>query len=92
MTDSGLNYEHGMNQDERVCTDFACAVFFLFFLGTMAAVALFGVVKGDPVALYKPFDHQLRMCGVSPGVEGYPKLYSTKMYVAVSDSDYLDRG
>ena len=77
-TDSGLNRETGLNFN-RTCTDFLCLVLFLAFLASMASIAMYSLIKGNPKTLYKPYDHANRICGFSPGVEDYGKLYMTRL-------------
>lgn len=75
-TDSGLNHEEGMNFN-RSCTDFLCLVLFLAFLASMVSIAIYSLVKGDPKALYKPYDFKDRICGFDAEVKDYGKLYMT---------------
>lgn len=75
-TDSGLNHDEGMNYN-RSCTDFLCLVLFLAFLASMVSIAIYSLVKGDPKALYKPYDGKSRICGFDEDVKDYGKLYMT---------------
>jgi len=54
-TDSGINEETGMVY-ERGCTDFLCGIVFLVFVASLFAVAIFGLIKGEPKRLIKPYD------------------------------------
>jgi hypothetical protein len=76
--DSGLNAETGLNF-ERGCTDMICALVFLCFVATMLGTAFYGIVKGDPRAMVKPYDFTRSICGVNDTVKDYGKLYFTKL-------------
>lgn len=74
----GLNKKSGMNM-ERGCTDFLCAVIFLVFLSTMFTVGVYRLLKGQPKAMIKPYDHSKKICGFDEEVKDYGKLYLTKL-------------
>lgn len=78
VTECGLNATTGLNFD-RGCTDMICVIVFLAFIATMFGTAFYGIVKGDPKALIKPYDFTNNICGVNDTVKDYGKLYFTKL-------------
>lgn len=83
-TDSGINEETGLNY-QRSCTDFICVVFFLVFVSCMFAVAIFGLIKGEPARLFAPYDFDNRFCGVDESVKEYPYLFVTNFQPTYAD-------
>ena len=87
----GLNKETGINFD-RGCTDFLCVVIFLVFVSCMFAVAIFGLIKGEPSRLFAPYDNWNRFCGVDESVKDYPYLFIANFEPAYSDGWYATTG
>ena len=77
-TDSGVNEETGM-VFERGCTDFLCGIVFLVFVASLFAVAIYGMIRGDPKRLIKPYDFNSKICDVDDEVKGFGKLYFAEL-------------
>ena len=73
-----MNRKHGINM-KRGCTDFLCAILFLSFISVMFASGIYGLIKGQPKAMIKPYDHSQMICGYDDVVKDYGKLYLAKL-------------
>jgi len=87
----GLDKEKGM-AFERGCTDFLCVVIFLVFISCMFAVAIFGLIKGEPGRLFAPYDFDYRFCGYDPEVKEFPNLFITNFQPTYTDAYYAASG
>lgn len=81
----GMNQQTGINFN-RGCTDFLCAIVFLAFIATMFGAATYGLIKGNPKAMIKPYDFTMSICGVNDTVKDYGKLYLTDLAPTWSES------
>lgn len=70
----GMDKETGINYN-RGCTDFLCVVFFLVFVSTMFGTAFYGLIKGHPKAMIKPYDFTNKFCGINDTTKEYGKLF-----------------
>jgi len=73
-----MNADKGININ-RGCTDFLCAILFLAFISVMFASGCYGLIKGEPKAMIKPYDHSEMICGFNDDVKDYGKLYLAKL-------------
>ena len=76
---SHFEAKKGFNHKSRRCQDTPFLFIFLFCLGSMLGVTLYGLVQGDPAKYIAPYDGTLKFCGIDPGYEAYPKLYLTDL-------------
>lgn len=85
VLECGMDKETGINFN-RGCTDFICVIFFLVFVGCMFGTAIYGLLKGHPKAMLKPYDFTNNFCGIDDSVKDYGKLYFTTLAPTWSDS------
>ena len=72
----GSAMQDGLVKD-RGCTDPLCLILFLAFVVSMGYLGYYGHANGDVERLIAPVDAALNLCGITPGYEGYKKLYIT---------------
>lgn len=69
----------------RRCQDTPFLLIFLFCLGSMLGVTLYGLVNGDPAKYVAPYDGTLKFCGIDPGYEMFPNLYLTNLMAPTAE-------
>ena len=79
-----FNCQNGIRLKRR-CQDTPFLLIFLFCLGSMLGVTLYGLVQGDPAKYIAPYDGTLKFCGIDPGYEAFPKLYLTNLLAPSAD-------
>jgi hypothetical protein len=72
---------------ERRCTDCLFMLIFFAFLGGMGYMTVLGYTQGDANFMLAPIapgpDDTALVCGHSPGVENFPRLYVPDLVKAV---------
>ena len=77
---------------DRKATDFGCLAFFGLVLLTMFGLTCYGFIKGNIFKLVGGIDGDGKICGSSPGFEGYKYLYVTKLNEGDNLNDLFKRG
>ena len=68
----------GMNRNRKM-TDILMLILFVSFIGAMGFCTVYGLKHGKTRKLTAPLDGSNNFCGVTPGFEGYNKLYLTDL-------------
>jgi solute carrier family 44 (choline transporter-like protein), member 2/4/5 len=71
----------------RNCTDMLCCIVFTVTLVSMFFCSILGYVTGAPWKLVAPIDGDNRICGYTPGTEGYTHLYIANIDDAATPSN-----